>query len=241
MFNLFISTLSTISTDTVSKIVDAITAEYQKTNDDDLIGDYGNHAEQIAYTIVEAIITEFIQQANAGCTNFTLDEFEIDLQDDWESIYSFGEPVDDEFIAYVGSWLTDPKQLSLWANLFDMPFQEIKAMFSSLFPEGKEPGFIMLHMPSLRVMLMEGTIRFAGGTAEDVEWSGEKLPYVSAGGSMFNEHEFITADYPVVKYGDRILLLEPMPKYEWIPIHAEVSIGRLNREAKHWMETENAA
>ena len=103
MLTLFISKLSTVSMATVDKIVEAILNEYRNTHqDEELIGDYGVHATNIAYTVVEAIVLEFIQQLNSGATNFTLDEFEVELDDDWEAIYASGEPVDDEFVGFVG-------------------------------------------------------------------------------------------------------------------------------------------
>ena len=46
----------------------------------------------------------------------------------------------------------------------------------------------------------------------------------------------VSSDYPVVLYNGRIMLLDPEPSYSMIPIHAEVTVGRLSGEARRWME-----
>lgn len=237
MLTLFISKLSTVSMATVDKIVEAILNEYRNTHqEDELIGDYGVHATNIAYTVVEAIVLEFIQQLNSGATNFTLDEFEVALDDDWEAIYASGEPVDDEFVGFVGRWLLDPAQMEMFANEFESPYSEAKAFLESMEGTHSTPHVICICRRRFQEMLLEGTIRFGTIAQNEIEWSPEKVPFVVTAGSMFSEHEFLSSDYSVVLYNGRIMLLDPEPSYSMIPIHAEVTVGRLSGEARRWME-----
>ena len=240
MLTLFISKLSTVSMATVDKIVEAILNEYRNTHqDEELIGDYGVHATNIAYTVVEAIVLEFIQQLNSGATNFTLDEFEVALDDDWEAIYASGEPVDDEFVGFVGRWLLDPAQMEMFANEFESPYSEAKAFLESMEGTHSTPHVICIYRRRFQEMLLEGTIRFGTIAQNEIEWSPEKVPFVVTAGSMFSEHEFLSSDYPVVLYNGRIMLLDPEPSYSMIPIHAEVTVGRLSGEARRWMERDD--
>lgn len=239
MLNLFISKLSAVSMSTVDKIVDAIMNEYRNTHDEDLIGDYGAHATNIAHTVVEAILLEFIQQINAGAETFVLDEFEVNLEDDWEAIYASGDMVDDEFVGFVGRWLLNPTQLEMFAEEFETPFAETRAFMGSMHDTRSTPHVICVNRAKFQEMMLEGAITFGVAGESDIEWSGERVPFVTTAGSMFSEHEFLSSDYPVVLYNNRILLLDPTPSYNMIPIHAEVTIGRLTGEARHWMENEN--
>lgn len=237
MLSLFITKLSTVSMTTVDKIVDTILTEYRTTQqDDELVGDYGSHATAIAFTVVEGIVLEFIQQLNAGATTFSLEEFELSLEEDWENIYASGDPVDDEFIGFVGRWLLDPTQLGTFAAEFEQPFEEAVAFLGTL--RGQRSVICMCRR-MFQEMLLEGVLRFGVATDEEIRWSTEKVPFVVTAGSLFSEHEYLSSDYPVVLYNGRIMLLDPMPNYNTIPIHAEVTVGRLCGAARRWMENEN--
>jgi len=236
MLNLYIGKLSTVSMDMADQVVERIINNYHTDTTESPVGEnYNEAATNMVGAFLKQLIEEFIQQYNARWTSFSLESFELDLDDEYNSAYGAEGTVDDEFLQYVGDWLCDPVRLTEWETVLDEPFQEMLSITGS-----SQLHCLMVVRDSLYEMFFERRIKFYIVQDPDIEWSPEMVPFHTEVNSLYSTHPFAESDFAFVRAGDRVFNYLPTPTRAHLgPDVTEVQIGRLTSAAKHFVENED--